>query len=124
LVHVSHRHCSHIGVCLGVLEGTEMNKNTVSTLPDGSAFVIMSFPLPKQHWLYAPRQYMPGHDEPVELPSPVLTHADRDRVVAAIRYAVRSATMCGAEMDFDPDALVQNAVYALCGPFGVSGEPK
>ena len=25
--------------------------------------------------------------------------------------------MCGKEMDFDPDALVQNAVYALCGPY-------
>jgi len=24
LVDVSHRHCSHIGICLGVLEGTEM----------------------------------------------------------------------------------------------------
>lgn len=56
-------------------------------------------------------------DEPVELPTPVLTHVDRDRVVAAIRYAVRGATMCGKETDFDPDALVQNAVYALCGPY-------
>ena len=26
--------------------------------------------------------------------------------------------MCGKETDFDPDALVQNAVYALCGPYG------
>ncbi|PRH19112.1 hypothetical protein C6T71_24480 [Burkholderia multivorans] len=25
--------------------------------------------------------------------------------------------MCGQDMDFDPDALVLNAVYALCGPF-------
>lgn len=92
--------------------------NDVTVLPDGSAFAVGSFPLPKDHWLYAPRQYMPGHDEPVELPTPVLTHADRDRVVAAIRYAVRGATMCGTDPDFDPDALVQNAVYALCGPYG------
>ncbi len=99
-----------------------MTDNKVTLLPDGSAFATMSFPLPKNHWLYAPRQYLAGHDEPVELPSPVLTHTDRDRVVAAIRYAVRGATMCGTAMDFDPDALVQNAVYALCGPFGVSGE--
>jgi hypothetical protein len=27
--------------------------------------------------------------------------------------------MCGKEQDFDPDALVQNAVYALCGPYTV-----
>ena len=90
----------------------------VTVLPDGSAFATASFPLPKTHWMYAPRQYMPGHDEPVELPTPVLTHADRDRVIAAVRYAVRGATMCGQDNDFDPDALVQNAVYALCGPFG------
>jgi len=25
--------------------------------------------------------------------------------------------MRGQETDFDPDALVQNAVYALCGPY-------
>ena len=35
-----------------------------------------------------------------------------------MRYAVRVATMCGEEPDCDPDALVQNALYALCGPFG------
>ena len=91
--------------------------NDATILPDGSAFFTASMPLPKTHWLYAPRVYMPGHEEPVELPTPVLTHADRDRVVAAIRYAVRGATMCGKDPDFDPDALVQNAVYALCGPF-------
>ena len=31
--------------------------------------------------------------------------------------------MCGQEMDFDPDALVQNACYALCGPFGAVTQP-
>lgn len=87
-------------------------------LPDGSAFAVMSYPLPKDHWLYAPREYAPGAEEPVELPAPILTHALREHVVAAIRYAVRGATMCGQEPDFDPDALVQNAVYALCGPYG------
>ncbi len=94
-----------------------MSDPEVMILPDGSAVSTASFPLPETHWLYAPRQYMPGFEEPVELPTPVLTHADRDRVIAAIRYAVRSATMCGKETDFDPDALVQNAVYALCGPY-------
>lgn len=87
-------------------------------LPDGSAFGVMSFPLPKDHWLYAPREYAPGAEEPLELPAAILTHAQRDTVVAAVRYAVRGATMRGQEMDFDPDALVQNAVYALCGPYG------
>ena len=89
----------------------------VTVLPDGSAFGVMSFPLPVDHWLYREREYLPGKDEPVDLPRPVLTHALREHVVAAVRYAVRGATNCGMELDFDPDALVLNAVYALCGPY-------
>lgn len=89
----------------------------VTVLPDGSAFGVMSFPLPIDHWLCREREYLPGKDEPVDLPRPVLTHALREHVVAAVRYAVRGATNCGMELDFDPDALVLNAVYALCGPY-------
>ncbi|HET8687511.1 MAG TPA: hypothetical protein VFM18_12725 [Methanosarcina sp.] len=88
-------------------------------LPDGSAFAVASFPLPKDHWLCAERTYQEGTDEPDELPYPILNHKDHAEIVkAAVRYAIRGATMCGKEIDFDPDALVQNAVYALCGPFG------
>ena len=90
----------------------------VTVLPDGSAFAVMSWPLPKNHWLYADRQYNKGEYEPVELGKPILTHELRDAVVSAVRYAIRGATNCGKDVDFDPDALVQNAVYALCGPFG------
>ena len=89
----------------------------VTVLPDGSAFAVYSYPLPKDHWLYASREYEQGAEEPKELAAPILTHAAREQVVSAIRYAVRAATDCGKETDFDPDALVQNAVYALCGPF-------
>ncbi len=89
----------------------------VMVLPDGSAFGVMSFPLPDDHWLYAPNEYRDGEHEPIDLPKPVLTRPFRDAVVAAVRYAVRGATMRGQEKDFDPDALVQNAVYALCGPY-------
>jgi hypothetical protein len=89
----------------------------VTILPDGSAFGVMSFPLPDDHWLYAPNEYRDGEYEPIDLPKPILTHALREAVVAAVRYAVRGATMRGKETDFDPDALVQNAVYALCGPY-------
>ncbi len=92
--------------------------NNCTILPDGSAFAVTSFPLPKDHWLYAPREYDVDAENPKELPSPILTHALRAEVVSAIRYAIRGATMCGKETDFDPDALVQNAVYALCGPYG------
>ena len=97
-------------------EGFTMSEPTL--LPDGSAFGTMSFPLPKNHWIYKEREYEPGELEPTDLPAPILTHAPRQQVVAAIRYAVRGATNCGKEKDFDPDALVQNAVYALCGPYG------
>ena len=93
-------------------------------LPDGSAFSVLSLPLQEDHWLYREYVYMPGSFDPVELPSPCLTHADRDRVISAIRYAIRGATMRGREKDFDPDALVQNAVYALCGPFHAEGSKK
>ena len=90
-----------------------------TVLPDGSAFAVASLPLPTDHWLYAPHEYRDGEVEPVELPAPILNHqAHGETVRAAIRYAIRGATMCGKDVDFDPDALVQNAMYALCGPFG------
>ena len=97
-------------------DGFTMLESTL--LPDGSGFGIMSFPLPKDHWLYKESEYEEGAVEPNDLPDPILTHSLRQQVIAAIRYAVRSATNCGKEEDFDPDALVQNAVYALCGPYG------
>lgn len=89
-----------------------------TVLPDGSAFAVGSLPLPKDHWLYAPRgEWDNERDEYAECPRPILTHESRGAVVAAVRYAIRGATMCGKENDFDPDAMVLNAVYALCGPF-------
>jgi hypothetical protein len=95
----------------------------VTILPDGSAFGVMSFPLPDDHWLYAPNEYRDGEYEPIDLPKPILTHALREAVVAAVRYAVRGATMRGQETDFDPDALVQNVVYALCGSYTTPPAP-
>jgi hypothetical protein len=93
-------------------------QESITVLPDGSAFAVMSWPLPKDHWLYAEREYRDGEFEPVELGKPILTHSLRKAVVSAVRYAIRGATNCGKDVDFDPDALVQNAVYALCGPYG------
>jgi hypothetical protein len=37
------------------------------------------------------------------------------KIREAGRYAVRSATMNGKDMDFDPDALVQNLVVGMLG---------
>lgn len=81
-------------------------------LPDGSGCFVGSLPLPKAHWLYAPQA--DGGDTP----KPILDESQRDAVKAALRWAVRGATMRGTEADFDPDALVLNAAYALCGPCG------
>lgn len=94
--------------------------NTVNILPDGSAFAVASWPLPKDHWLYAPSctEWDSERDTSADTPHPILHEAHREAVREAIRYAVRGATMNGQEPDFDPDALVQNAVYALCGPYG------
>jgi hypothetical protein len=78
---------------------------------------IFSYPLPKNHWLYAEREYLDGEVEPIELPKPILDRqANSDTIIAAVRYAIRGVTNCGKELDFDPDALVLNAIYALCGP--------
>lgn len=89
-------------------------------LPDGSGFFTASLPLPKDHWLYTPR--LPGWDNErdcaPDLPLPIIDHAKRADVIVALRYAIRGATMCGTVQDFDPDALVQNAVVALCGFYG------
>lgn len=95
----------------------KVTDNNVTILPDGSAFSVMSLPLPEDHWLYAPRgEWDTERDEFAECPQPILTRTQRDDVIAAARYAIRGATMCGKEQDFDPDAMVLNLVYALCGP--------
>jgi hypothetical protein len=101
-----------------------MSDNTVNIPPDGSALALASYPLPKDHWLYAPRgEWDNERDEYAECPRPILTGEQRQAVIAAARYAIRGATMCGQDEDFDPDALVQNLCYALCGPYAVV-QPK
>ena len=90
----------------------------VTILPDGSAFSVLSLPLPKHHWLYAPlAEWDSERDESAECPLPILTQESREAIVAAARYAIRGATRRGQDADFDPDALVLNMVYALCGPY-------
>lgn len=92
--------------------------NDLPVLPDGSSFFTASLPLPTDHWLYAPpcAEWDSERDEVADCPKPIVGNEQREAVKAAIRWAVRGATMCGQEKDFDPDALVLNAAYALCGP--------
>ena len=99
---------------------------SVTTLPDGSGAATMSLPLPKNHWLTQPGENVP--------PMPMRTGtANVQRIPleaqirAAGRYALRAATMNGAEEDFDPDALIQNLVVGMlgyCTPTGLSDDPK
>lgn len=94
----------------------------MNVLPDGSAFFTASMPLPKDHWLHAPRceGWDNVRDTSIDTPQPILTHKQRSAVIEAVRYALRAATRQGTDMDFDPDSVVQNAVYALCGPYGTT----
>ena len=92
----------------------------ITILPDGTAFFVGSFPLPADHWLTIPKDL--ENDADWVDPIPLLLNAkyNRDRIVEAAHWAIRGATNCGKDMDFDPDALTQNIVYALCGPSGTA----
>lgn len=93
-------------------------------LPDGSAFGVLSTPLPKDHWLYAEEQEPPPMG--LRCGTDNVLHMELCRHVRnAAQYAVRAATIRGTEDDFDPDALVQNMVVGLLGyatPDGLSDE--
>jgi hypothetical protein len=97
-----------------------LSSENFTVLSDGSAVFCGSFPLPKDHWIYAPssEEYDMMRGVPVDTPRPIFTHELRPQVITAVRYAIRGATMNGVEKDFDPDALVQNTVIALCGDYG------
>lgn len=92
----------------------------VHSLPDGSGFATATFELPKDHWIYAEKDNVP--------PMPMKVGTDdarrpelEEQVSAAARYAIRGATMNGKEMDFDPDALVQNMIVGLLGYYTPDG---
>ena len=96
----------------------------VTRLPDGSAFGTLVLPLPKDHWLTQDGYNTP----PMTMRMGTLHPQHREmceRIRAATKYAVRAATMNGKEMDFDPDAMVQNMIVGLLGyhtPDGLSNE--
>lgn len=95
-------------------------------LPDGSGFAVMSMPLPKDHWLTKEGQNVPPMPFRIGMKD-VLSFGliDRNEFAAKIRkagkYAVRCATMNGADMDFDPDALVQNLIVGMLGYWTETG---
>lgn len=78
----------------------------ITILPDGSGFFVGSLPLPKNHWIF---------DDVNEVPNPNALNMLRSTIINAARYAIRSSTMHGKEMDFDPDAMVSNFLIGMLG---------
>jgi len=111
-------------------------------LPDGSGAATVSFPLPKNHWLYRshanvpPMPFRMGSGEYFlfavnpKLPPEggqdrgLLQAIDRDAFARAIRaagkYALRCSTMNGTA-DQDPDALLQNLIVGMLGYWTETG---
>lgn len=94
-------------------------KDTVE-LPDGSGVFITSMPLPKDHWLYK---------EDPNPPPMLLRCGTKDpkrreleaAIRAGVRYALKAATDNGSEEDYDPDAVVINAVIGILGYYTPDG---
>lgn len=95
----------------------------VGILPDDSGFAMLSMPLREDHWLYETDALAPGFSGPAPMPMAGNCHDPlrlilQDHLQVAARYGVRSATSCGRENDFDPDALVRNVEIGLFGYYG------
>ena len=94
-------------------------KEVSGPLPDGSGFFTASMPLPKNHWLYEPNCKPPmpfrrGTDDPSR-------EEWAAKITEAAKYAIRGATMSGKDMDFDPDALIQNLIVGMLGYWTTDG---
>lgn len=92
--------------------------DNVTILPDGSAFAVVSFPLPKDHWIYETDEDGFVGEPPVpikmEMNDPKREQFIQDLIVAG-KYALKASTRCGKEMDWDPDAVIQNLIVGMLG---------
>jgi len=101
--------------------------DTITVLPDGSAFGVFSMPLPEDHWLYQTDAEGFTGPPPMTLrmgEGPARTEMAA-KVRTAARWAIKASTRNGKEVDFDPDAMAQNVVIGLLGywtPDGLSGD--
>lgn len=96
----------------------------MTVTPNGDGFALVSMPLPSNHWIFGDPSAENRNGDFVFEPPPMplrmgtnnpLRNKMIKAIVAAGRYAVRASTMHGKEMDFDPDALVQNIVVGMLG---------
>lgn len=92
------------------------DRREVTVLPDGSACDVIVLPLPENHWMYEPIGECPYPTLGESGDALGIRRALTERIRTAGRYAIKAATSSGKEMDFDPDALLQNFVLALMGP--------
>lgn len=92
---------------------------TGGVLPDGSAFATAKMPLPEDHWLYQKVEDVePAFPTPGNRDTPSRLRVV-EQVRAAAQQAIRGATLNGRDTDYDPDALVQNLIVALLGPWSL-----
>ena len=86
---------------------------------------IIKTPLPYHHWIYGDPAAIVEEGDGWSLecpPMPMRAGTDDPRrtelaemLTLAGRYAVRAATLNGKDMDFDPDALLQNLIIGMLG---------
>lgn len=118
-------------------------KEVSGPLPDGSGFALMSMPLPKTHWIYKgdrtesygvfntpPMPFQMGREdqaifackrEGAPMPDIMSREVVAEKIRRAGRYAIRASTMNGSDMDFDPDAMLQNLVVGMLGYWTETG---
>ena len=102
-------------------------------VPDGSGLGIMTTSLPGDHWLTRDGTNIPpmplrlGVGQTITFDGGI--PVSREEIASAIRdagrYAIRSATMNGALVDFDPDAMLRQFVIGMLGyhtPTGFSSD--
>ena len=99
-----------------------------------TGYAIIASPLSSDHWIYGDPAAVieKGDGWSIESPPmPMRAGTDDPRrtelaemLTLAGRYAVRAATLGGKDMNFDPDALLQNLIIGMlgyCTADGLSG---
>lgn len=79
----------------------------------------IKLPLPAAHWLM--EEGVSDPPMPWRVGEGMLRDAMADDIRLAARYAIRAATMNGKDLDFDPDAMVQNFVVGMIGYWTTTG---
>lgn len=82
-------------------------------LPDGSGVMTASWPLPKDHWIYHREEGEPGPLVPNL--KHLSDHGARQDARRLLKLAICRVTKDGSQMDFDPDAMVQECIRLLFG---------